>query len=184
MAYFNLSIVQGWSTPNEASRNSLKKAVELADKTTERERLQIFALNYEQQNNLPMAVEVYEQLLDRYPHEVNNYRVLGNVIYARQLMEPEKAVEVLHRGLRIEPSAKYLWNVLAYSLVWLNRKQEALDAIGKYITWRLPNRTRTIHKETFMRILWSMNQVVHHIKKQSIFAEILRQRPNLVSIIY
>lgn len=133
MAYFYLSSVQSFSGLNAASRNSLKKAIELADKTTERERLQIFALNYEQQNNLPMAVKVYEQLLDRYPHEVNNYRELGNAIYARQLMEPEKAVEVLHRGLRIEPSAKYLWNVLAYSLVMLNRKQEALNAIGKYI---------------------------------------------------
>jgi serine/threonine protein kinase/Flp pilus assembly protein TadD len=133
MAYYHLSAAQGFNGTTVASQKSFKKAVELADKTTDRERLQILATNYLQQNNLPKAVEGLEQLIARYPHEINPYILLGYGIYARQMLEPEKAAEVYRRGLNIEPSAKALWNLLAYSLAWLNREQEALDAVNKYV---------------------------------------------------
>ncbi len=132
MAYYYLSNAQNRIGEFESARRSFNKAVELADNASERERLQIRAANYEQQNNLPKAIERYEQLIERYPHEINPYVQLG-ILYAFQLLDPEKAVDVFRQGLKIEPSAKTLWNLMAYSLARLNRKKEALEAVNKYI---------------------------------------------------
>jgi tetratricopeptide (TPR) repeat protein len=116
-----------------ASLKSLKKAVELKDKVTERERLQILAANYESQNNPVKAAEMFEQVIKQYPHEIQAYPILGE-LYKSELLEPEKAVEIVRKGLKIEPSQKTLWNMLAYSLASLNKKQEAIGAVNKYIT--------------------------------------------------
>ena len=133
MAYFRLSNAQNFNGTTEASQNSLKKAVELADKTTNRERLQILAYNYEIQNNISKAIEGYKQLIERYPHDMDSYLQLGWIIYGRALQQPEQGAEILSSGLKIEPSAKSLQNVLAYSFAWLNKRQEAIDATNKYI---------------------------------------------------
>src|SRR5208283_2199097 len=134
MAYYRLAFTQGAVGNVEASQQSLKKAVDLAENTTERERLQILAASYVQQNNLPKAIEIFNQLIERYPHEINSYVQLGYIVYARQMLEPERAVELYRRGLKVEPSAKTLWNLLAYSFAWLNKKQEALGAINSYVS--------------------------------------------------
>ena len=133
MAYYYLSNTQGILGETEESHRSLQKAVELSDKTTERERLQILASNYGDQNNLPKAIESYEQLIDRYPHEIAPYIDLGFVIDDDNLLDPQKAVEVLRGGLNVNPTERSLWNVLAYSYARLNQKQEALDAVNQYI---------------------------------------------------
>ena len=133
MAYYYLGYMQGFYGTTEASQNSLKKAVELSDRTTELERLQILAANYIQQNNLPKAVDIYKQIIERYPHEINSYNQLGWSIYSKLLLQPEQAAEVLRRGLKIETSAKTLQNVLAYTYVYSNKKQKAIEAVNKYI---------------------------------------------------
>jgi tetratricopeptide (TPR) repeat protein len=132
MAYYYLSNVQQLAGEIEAAQKSLGQAVVLADKTTERERLQILAANYQWQNNLPKAIDTYEQLIERYPHEQNLYVQLGYFIHTAML-QPSRAAEIFRRGLKIEPSAKTLQNDLAYSLAWLNRKQEAIEAANKYV---------------------------------------------------
>ena len=133
MAYYYLSVVQGFYGTTEASHRSLKRAVELADKTTERERLQILSSEYLQQNNLPKAIQTNDQLIARYPHEMNPYVVQGWVVYGKTMLDLEKGSEVLRRGLKVEPSAKTLWNVFAYSMANLNRKNDAFDAATKYV---------------------------------------------------
>jgi predicted Zn-dependent protease/TolB-like protein len=133
MAYYYLSSAQEDDGKIEAARKSLKQAVALADKTTERERLQILAANYQSQNNLSDAVETYEQLIERYPHELLSYLRLGFGLYTRTLLQPDKAAEIFRRGLKIEPSSKSLHNLLAYSLAWQNKRQEAIEAANKYI---------------------------------------------------
>jgi serine/threonine protein kinase len=133
MAYFELSIAQGANGTTALSQNSLKKAVELADKTTDRERLQILTYNYVQQNNISKAIDGYKQLIEKYPHDINSYIQLGWTIYDRTLLQPEQGAEILSSGLKIEPASKVLHNVLAYSYAYLNKKQEAIDAASKYI---------------------------------------------------
>ncbi|MCH7974852.1 MAG: tetratricopeptide repeat protein, partial [Bacteroidetes bacterium] len=133
MAYYLLSSAQAFTGITEASLNSLKKAVELSDNTTERERLQILALNYLVHNNLSKAVELYSHIIEQYPHEIRSYIDLGFNVYSLNLLESEKTVQLFRRALKIEPLAKNVWNVLSYTLARLNRKQEALEAVNSYI---------------------------------------------------
>ena len=133
MAYYYLSEVQGFYGTTETSQKSLQKAVQLADRTTERERLQILTYNYAQQSNFAKAIEGYNQLIEKYPHDFDAYFQLGYRLYDRVLLEPEKALEVLKQGLKIEPSSKPLQNLIGYTYAWLNKKQQAIDAANKYI---------------------------------------------------
>ena len=133
MAYYYLSRAQMSSGDLEASIKSLQKAVELSDNTTERERLQILSANYLRQNNFSKAIETNEKLIELYPHEMSSYVQLGYTIYDRMLLEPNKAIEIIKRGINIEPSAKTLWNLLAYSYTWANRRQDAINAVNKYV---------------------------------------------------
>ena len=133
MAYYYLSQAQSFYGITEASQKSLQKAVQLADRTTERERLQILTYNYAQQNNYPKAIAGYNQLIEKFPHDINSYLQLGYNLYDKFLLEPEKGLKILQQGLSIEPSAKTLQNVLGYTYAWLNKKQEAINAVNKYI---------------------------------------------------
>ena len=134
MAYYSLSLAQSFNSGiNQESQASLKKAVELADRTTEHERLQILTYNYAVQNNMLEAIKGYEELINKYPHEISSYLQLGYNIYDKVMLEPAKGLEVLQSGLKIEPSAKILQNLIAYTFAWLGRKQEALNAVNRYI---------------------------------------------------
>ena len=133
MAYFYLSVMQGLLWENQESLESANKAVELIDHTTERERLQILARNYELQNNPFKEEEVLEQLIEKYPHEIQAYLSLGLYLYTYQMLNLKKGIEIINQGLKITPSAKHLWNQLAYSYAYLNNRQKAIYAINKYI---------------------------------------------------
>jgi len=133
MAYYYLSVIQGLQGDNEKSTESIKKAVELAVKTTEYERLQILSKNYELLNDPLKEEEILEKLIKNYPHETQAYLSLGLYLYTYQMLEFQKGIKVINLGLKKNPSAKHLWNQLAYSYAYLNRKKEALNAINKYI---------------------------------------------------
>ncbi len=132
MAYFQLSIAQNFTGPTIESQESLKKAVELSDKATERERLNILAFDYVRQSIFPKAIEMYQQLIEKYPHDTQSYLLLG-LTYTSQLLDPEKSIEIIRKGLSVEPTAKQLWNLLAYASAMLNRKQDAFDAVNHYL---------------------------------------------------
>jgi len=133
IAYYYLSRAQVGFGDLETSVKSLKKAVELAENTTERERLQILSANYLMQNDFSKAIETTEKLIELYPHEMSSYVLLGYNIYDQMLFKPDKAIETLKRGINVEPSAKRLWNLLAYSYTWANRKQDAINTVNKYV---------------------------------------------------
>ncbi len=122
MAYFQLSLTQ--EDPPEA-RETLRKAVELADKVTERERLLIFARNYVVQNKRKKAAEIYRQLIEKYPHEIEAYTDLSTI--------SDLDIDLYLRGVHANPSSKMLWNDLAITYTLHNQKQKALDAVNAYI---------------------------------------------------
>jgi serine/threonine protein kinase/tetratricopeptide (TPR) repeat protein len=122
MAYYYLSSVQ--DEPVE-KKKSIQKAVELADNTTERERLLIFAMNYRYQNKHKQAAEIYKQIIEKYPHEIEAYENLSTI--------SELDIDLLRRGTHFNPSNKILWNDLAISYTLNDQKQEALDAVNEYI---------------------------------------------------
>ena len=107
------------------SRDIIKKAVELADSVTDRERLLIYALNYELQAKRKQAAEIYRQIIEKYPHETEAYNQLALI--------SDITINTLLRGVRVNPSAKILWDNLAISYAMNDQKQEALNAINEYI---------------------------------------------------
>ncbi|HSD64380.1 MAG TPA: protein kinase [Ignavibacteriaceae bacterium] len=133
MAYYYLSRSQNGLGETEASQISLKTAVDLSDNATEHERLQIMTTNYLRQNNLSKAIEGFEKIIEKYPHEIDSYVQLGYNAYDRMMLNPDKAIEVFNRALKIEPDSKTLWNLLAYSFAWAKKRQEAISAVNTYV---------------------------------------------------
>ncbi len=124
MAYYHLSLVQ--DDPVE-SREILRKAVELADKATERERLLIFARNYIVQSKRKKASEIYKKIIEKYPHEIQAYEGLAYI------PSQDLSLDLILLGVHNNPSSKMLWNDLAMSYALNNQKQKALDAVNEYI---------------------------------------------------
>jgi serine/threonine protein kinase/Flp pilus assembly protein TadD len=132
IAYARLYWTQNILGETEAARESLHKAVELSHKTTEKERLEILALNYDLQNNFKKVIEVNNQRIRLYPHEINPYVYLGWT-YDRILLNPQKGADIFNEGVKVNPDSKNLWNQLSYSLAYNNQKQDALRAVNHYI---------------------------------------------------
>ena len=133
MAYFNLSIVQQYLGYIKASLQSVQKAVKLSDNVTELEKNQILARNYQLMDKPEKSAEILEKVIGLYPHEIEAYNSLGYDVYFLQMLQLKKASDVFDRGVKYNPSAKLLWNQLAYCFTYLNQKKEAINAIKKYI---------------------------------------------------
>ncbi len=133
MAYFYLANTEIILGETGAFERAMQKAAEYSDKATERDRLQILALNYMTQNNLVKSIYVNRQLIDRYPHETQPYINLGYIIDYSDMLSPHDGIKVLLKGTEANPTAKSIWNVLAYSYAVLGEKQEALNAVNQYI---------------------------------------------------
>ena len=132
MAYFRLSQAQGLSGFIDTAHNSLQKAFNLANNTSESERLQILAAKYVYQDKPYKAIEILDQVMKQYPHELYPYNILYG-LYLHELFEPEKSIAKFQYGLINNPSAKNLWNMMAYCYTALDRREEALNAINQYI---------------------------------------------------
>ncbi|HKJ81764.1 MAG TPA: tetratricopeptide repeat protein, partial [Ignavibacteriaceae bacterium] len=133
MAYYQLAGTQYTLGQKEAGLKSFQKAVDLAGNATKRERLLILAANYEVQNNPRKAIEAYSQLIKLYPHSISAYISIFN-IYSRELFDAQKGNAILREGVKVNPNAKNIWNLLAYSYAYLGNKHDALDAVNKYIS--------------------------------------------------
>jgi serine/threonine protein kinase/predicted Zn-dependent protease len=133
MAYYRLSGTQSTLGETEDSQRSLQKAFDLSDKTTERERLQILADHYGVQNNYQKEIETLNKIIKLYPLETTPYISLGFGYYDHFLFDNQKGTAVLREGVKANPNAKTVWNVLSYSYAYLGNKQNAINAVDKYV---------------------------------------------------
>ncbi|HLG94175.1 MAG TPA: FlgO family outer membrane protein [candidate division Zixibacteria bacterium] len=132
MAYFGLAQSRGNFGDNDGQRRALQKAWQLKKNVTEKERLQIeasFARDVE--NDLAKGTEILEKLLQKYPHEQDVYQDAGGN-YTR-LYEFEKARQIYLAGLKSDSLDKSLWNSLAYLYAGLGKREEAMEAIDRYL---------------------------------------------------
>ena len=106
----------------------LSKAFQLKDRASERERLKITAAYYSSvTGQLDKAVQVYQQQIAEYPHDIAAYNNLG--IAFAELGEYDKAVEVTNQGIRIEPTQITLHENLTGYLLALQKFDEARQII-------------------------------------------------------
>lgn len=132
MAYFGLANVNLSSLSAKEYARIMSKAYALSGTVAEHERLLIqstYASAIERNN--PKAISIMENLLQKYPREESAYSGLS-ALYGQEA-QFEKINQLFLRQAQFDSLNKTVWNNLAYSNAMLNRKQEAFNAINRYL---------------------------------------------------
>jgi eukaryotic-like serine/threonine-protein kinase len=137
--------------PSLAAEN-LKKAYELRERVSEREKLRIAAYYYAfATGELEKEAQTYELWVRSYPRDALPYRDLGvNAIVLGQL---EKALSESQEALRLEPDNSLNYTNVANSYVALNRFDEAKATIEQATAHKLdsPNIHALLYTFAFLR---------------------------------
>jgi len=107
---------------------SLKKAKAFSKNVTEKERLYIdasYALSIE--NNLPKAMSIWRQLVEKYPKEKRAYWYLSN-----NAVDPQEMIKIQRKVLELDPNYPVALNYLGYGYLALKQYDQAIDAFKKY----------------------------------------------------
>lgn len=129
VAYQAMARVGGGLQEEEQAAENTRKAYELRDKVSEKERLSIEAGYYNTvTGEIERAISVCELRKQTYPRDVSPYNCLGT-LYAR-LGDPEKALEEHREALRRAPDRAVNYQNVAAQLVSLGRLDEA-EAVYK-----------------------------------------------------
>jgi serine/threonine protein kinase/tetratricopeptide (TPR) repeat protein len=111
---------------------SLEKAMILANKVTEKERLYIeadFVRNIEK--NKQKAISLYRKLADRYPKEKNAFLALA--VLAPNVRE---ALEMFRKALELDPTDSVALNLGGYCYLQLGQFDQAIDSFKANISAR------------------------------------------------
>jgi tetratricopeptide (TPR) repeat protein/tRNA A-37 threonylcarbamoyl transferase component Bud32 len=107
---------------------NIKKAWELRDRVTERERLLIEAA-YEKKP--AKRVELLESMIQKYPHEQRAHFMLARGYL--ELGQYDDRIFALERGLKMLPQDRRMWNELSYTYSWRGRRNDAMNALQSYL---------------------------------------------------
>jgi tetratricopeptide (TPR) repeat protein len=98
---------------------------------SEKDRLNIKAW-YEIANlDFPDAIQTFREIISKYPLETESYWRLGKLLQGEERLE--EAVEVLKKGLTIDPEGKNLYNTLGSVYSDLGKHTEAAAARHRYV---------------------------------------------------
>jgi tetratricopeptide (TPR) repeat protein/DNA-binding winged helix-turn-helix (wHTH) protein len=114
----------------EEGKPYLERAFRLADRLTEKDRLSITAWYAVAHADYPQAIELYRQLIVRYPLEVEAYWRLSRLLRGEERLQ--EAVDVAKQGLAVDASAKDLYNVLGINYMEMSRHDEAIATLRRY----------------------------------------------------
>ncbi|MFN7947994.1 MAG: tetratricopeptide repeat protein [Blastocatellia bacterium] len=109
----------------------LEKALSLADRLSEKDKLFITAWQATAARDPARAIEVYRDLITRYPMETEAYLRLNYVLQTQD--RNEEALQVIRQGLITDPEWKDLYNHLGGVLMRLGRYDESLAAYQRCI---------------------------------------------------
>ncbi len=124
MAYASLAAVYGNFGYAQQAEETYRRAFELRERTSERERLLISGGYYSVRGNVPRAVEAYELYRQIYPRDALPYTNLG-FMYDNYTGEFQKALEVARQALRLAPDSYLEYSNLAGLYSELGRWDEA-----------------------------------------------------------
>jgi tetratricopeptide (TPR) repeat protein len=109
----------------------LRRAVSLADKASEGERLMILGLQAGANADTKLQREYYERLTAQYPRDERAHFLLGNAYFGQQ--EYGKAVSEYKRSVELAPQYAPAYNLLGYAHRAEGQFQEAEQAFKTYI---------------------------------------------------
>ena len=129
MSYRAMSAIYGNLNEDGRAAENARKAYELREKVSERERFSIEAFYYQTvTGELEKAAQVYELWQQTYPKDYLPYQNLG--IVSANLGNLEKSLDEAREALRLEPNAANNYDNLGASYTKLNRLAEA-EAVFK-----------------------------------------------------
>jgi len=130
MAYATLGVVYSNLTQSTLSDQHLRKAFELKDRASERERLYITAhFHDEVERDADKTIETYQQWIKTYPRDDV---ALDNLSLRYQSIgQFEKALEPATEALRLNPMDHFAYQNVADAYMGLNRFDEAKAILDK-----------------------------------------------------
>jgi tetratricopeptide (TPR) repeat protein len=129
-AMAHLGLAQNSPTPKEFLAH-LNRAVDLADKATEGERLTILRLQASANADPAKALQYAEELVTKYPEDERARLVLANAYFGRQ--DYQKAIQELRKAIELAPNFSPAYNSLGYAYRPVGNYPEAEKAFQKYI---------------------------------------------------
>src|SRR5438876_801287 len=118
-------------TPTEFFER-LKRAVALANRASQGERLVILGLQAGVNAEPEKQLDYYQQLVAAYPNDPRGYLLLGFAHSGRQAYD--KAVTALTRAIELDSTFSPAYNLLGYAYKSLGRYDDAERAFQRYIT--------------------------------------------------
>lgn len=119
------------STSTEDFQEHLDKAVASAPNASEGERLMIEGMQASVDNNPVKAVEVYEQLVEKFPDDKRAREFLGGIYIG--LDEDDKAIAQYQKAIEIDENFATAYNSLGYAYIQAENYYEAERAFLNYI---------------------------------------------------
>ncbi len=132
MAYATLGVAYGNLTQQSLASDNLKKAFDLKERASEREKFYISAHHYDEDTReVDKAVEIYEQWKKTYPRDTVPWDNLA--LRYEGIGQHEKALANASEAVRLDPKDSYAYQNLAEDFVRLNRYEEAKAVVEKAI---------------------------------------------------
>lgn len=127
MAYYYWALT---ATTTSDFQNRLDKAVELAENVSEPEKLVIMSLKANNDDNVALARQHFEELVRLLPEGKRAHYFFGNFYYGQQ--EWASAEGEYEKVIGIDPQFAPVYNQLGYLYSNLARYEEAIEALTKY----------------------------------------------------
>jgi eukaryotic-like serine/threonine-protein kinase len=132
MAYATLGVAYGNLTQQSLSRENLKKAFDLKERASERERFYIAAHHYDEDTReVDKAIEVYEEWKKTYPRDTVPWDNLS--LRYQAIGQHEKALANASEAMRLDQKDPYAYQNVAEDYERLNRYDEAKAVVEKAI---------------------------------------------------
>jgi len=132
MAHARIGYAYGvtWTQP-ERARPHLERALQLGDRLSDKDRLNVEAWRAIVDGQYSSAIELYRSIIARYPTEIEAYLRAGKLLVGEERLA--EAADVLERGLVVDPQSSELHNALGSAYLFLGRKEEAIAAHRRYV---------------------------------------------------
>jgi serine/threonine protein kinase/tetratricopeptide (TPR) repeat protein len=131
-AYLELSTVYFQTEDPRGRIEAIKKAMELSDRVTEKERLFIEAVYVSMvELDLERSVELFENLVSKYPREKLALFWLGAMHYYHGAHD--ESIDALERALELDPRYAKAVNLIAYSYAEKGEYEKAVEYFERYV---------------------------------------------------
>jgi len=171
-AYLSLSWAHDNMFEARASREAMEKAMSLARKATEKERLYIeadYAVYIERDQE--KSIRLLEQIISKYPKEKRAYLYLANIF---GYDDPDRAIEKLNKALEIDPHYGDAFISLGLYYRYQGNFEKTLELFKKYASVS-PDQANPI--DSLANLYFREGRVDEAVAK---FKEALSLRPGFV----